>query len=211
MRLEKTTSVKILTILFIALLVWSVIEPYDYFVWLLEISGVIFIISVYIYFNKSIQFTLTTNIWFFIAVCLITIGAHYSFPKMPLFDNAMRLFGSERNNYDKLAHVVQGVLPVLISWEVFVKKKVVHDIYWIYFLSFCIAVTVSGLYELVEWLFIILFGDTSYTSDVLGTQGYIWDAQTDILFAVIGAMLTIILGRKHLLSIVKKELPPQTD
>lgn len=201
---SKKRYIRILTILFIAVFIWSAIKPQDYFVWLLEISGVIFIISVYAFFHKKIQFTKTTSTWFFIAICLITIGAHYSFPNVPFFDNTRGLFGFERNNYDKLGHIVQGILPVLVSREILVKRNIVQDIYWISFLSFCIAIAISGLYELVEWLFIILFGDNNYTFDVLGTQGYVWDAQSDILCALIGAVLTIVLGHKHLLSIVKR-------
>lgn len=194
---EKSYS-KILLVLYSALFLWSGIQPKDYHVWLLEIVGVIFLITVYILFHKRIRFSNVTNTWFFIAASLITIGAHYSFPNVPVFESFKETFGIERNNFDKLGHVVQGILPVLISWEVLVKNRVVKNFYWINFLSLNIALSISAFYELFEWLFIVVLGDNSYTYDVLGTQGYIWDAQSDMLCALIGAILTIIIGRRHL-------------
>jgi len=202
--LNKKYYPKYLLGLYVALFLWSGIQPKDYHVWLLEIIGVIFLIAVYIFFYKKIRFSGVTNAWFFIAASLITIGAHYSFPNVPVFENLQGTFGVERNDFDKLGHVVQGILPVLISWEVLVKNRVVKNFYWINFLSLNIALSVSAFYELFEWLFILVLGDNSYTYDVLGTQGYIWDAQTDMLCALIGAVLTILIGRRHLLKTINQ-------
>ncbi|HKK42486.1 MAG TPA: DUF2238 domain-containing protein [Bacteroidales bacterium] len=189
---------KILLVAYLALFIWSAVNPKDYNVWLLEIIGVVFIVAVYLFFDQRIRFSGLTNTWFFIGACLITIGAHYSFPNVPLFDYLKDISGADRNDYDKLGHLVQGVLPVLISWEVLVKEKVATKRSWINFLSVNIALSVSALYELFEWLFVVIFGNNSYTSDVLGTQGYIWDSQSDMLCALIGALLTVIIGRKFL-------------
>ena len=174
-------------------------------VWLLEMSGVLFMVLVYSIIHKILNFSKLTNLWFFIGICLITIGAHYSFPNVPLFENTTDLFGENRNNYDKIGHVVQGIVPVLMSWEVLVKYNVLRNTWWISLFSFCVAITVSALYELVEWLFIYVFGNNAYTFDVLGTQGYVWDAQSDMLCAFIGAILTILIGRPHLNKLLKKQ------
>lgn len=204
MEFIKKNYTRILILLFLLIFIWSAIKPKDYYVWLLEILGVVFIVIVYALFSFKIQFTNTTNTWAFIGACLIAVGAHYSFPNVPGFNGIKGVFEMDRNNFDKLGHIVQGILPVLISREVLVKKKIIRDFFWINFFSFCVAITVSALYELVEWLFIIVFGDNRFTFDVLGTQGYIWDAQSDILCALIGAVFTILFGYKHLLSIIKK-------
>jgi len=191
-------------VVYLAIFTWSAIHPKDARVWLLEITGVLFLIAVYLLFHKRIRFSDVTTTWFFVGATLITIGAHYSFPHVPVFESLKGVFGIKRNNFDKLGHVVQGVLPVLISWEVLVKNKVILNYYWINFLSLCIALSVSAFYELFEWLFIAVLGDNSYTYDVLGTQGYIWDAQSDMLCALIGAVLTILFGKKHLMNTIRK-------
>lgn len=201
--IRKKRYIRTLMVLYTIIFIWSAILPKDYAIWFLEILGVLFIISVYAFHNKKIQFTRLTNTWFFIAVSMITVGAHYSFPDVPIFDQFKGWYGIGRNNYDKLGHLVQGVLPVLLSREVLVKKRVTTDLYWNNFLSFCVAMSVTAVYELIEWVFILLLGNNEYTYDVLGTQGYIWDAQTDMLMACIGAILTLVFTRKHFLNLIK--------
>lgn len=202
--LEKKNYLRIFMFLYLVILIWSAIDPMDYAVWFLEILGVIFIISVYFYYNNSIQFSILTSTWFFIAVSLITIGAHFSFPNVPLFDKITAIIGMDRNNFDKLGHIVQGILPVLIGREVLIKKGITRDYFWNNFLAFTIAMSVSAIYELIEWLFIILLGNNEYTYEVLGTQGYIWDAQSDMLMAFIGALLTVLFTRRHFLQLIKR-------
>lgn len=208
--LKKNYS-RILILLFLIVFIWSAIEPKEYSVWLFEISGVIFIVAVYIFFQIKINFSNTTNTWVFIGACLIAVGAHYSFPDVPGFNGINGIFKLDRNNFDKLGHIVQGILPVLISREVLVKKEVIKDFFWINFFSFCVAITVSALYELVEWLFIIVFGNNHFTYDVLGTQGYVWDAQSDILCALVGALLVTLFGRKHLLTLTNSKILLKTE
>lgn len=188
----------VLGVLYGLLLIWSAINPKDYSVWLLEMIGVLFMILVYIGFQPLVNFSRTTNLWFFIGVSLITIGAHYSFPDVPMLEMSFDWFGSGRNNFDKLGHLVQGIVPVLISWDVLVNQNVLRKRIWLNLFAFCVAMTISGVYELVEWFFIVVFGDNAYTFDVLGTQGYFWDSQSDMLCALVGAMLCILLGQRHL-------------
>ena len=194
---------KVLCFLYCAILIWSAISPKDYAIWFLEIFGVVLVVSIYFYFDRLIQFTVVTNVWFFIAISLITVGAHYSFPDVPFFEHNLDWLAVPRNNYDKLGHVVQGVLPVLIAREVLIKKGISRDIYWNSFLAFCVAMSTTAVYELIEWLFIILLGNNEYTYDVLGTQGYVWDAQSDMLMALIGALLAMFLGKKHFSNLLR--------
>jgi putative membrane protein len=200
---RKRTYIRTLMMLYAVIFVWSAISPKDYAIWFLEILGVLFIISVYVFHNSDIQFTTLTNTWFFIAMSLITIGAHYSFPDVPVFDQFKGWYGVERNNFDKLGHLVQGILPVLIGREILVKKRITRDLFWTNFLAFCVAMSVTAVYELIEWMFIVLLGNNEYTYDVLGTQGYVWDAQSDMLMACLGAILTIVLSHKHFVNLTK--------
>lgn len=200
----KNTYVRILVACYALIFVWSAISPKDYAVWFLEILGVFFLIALYLYHNKQVQFTPLTNTWFFIAMAFITVGAHYSFPDVPLFDQVKGWYGMERNNFDKVGHIVQGILPVLIAREILVKKVFVKEYFWNNVIAFSVAMSVTAIYELIEWSFIVLLGDNDYTFDVMGTQGYIWDAQSDMLMAMIGALLTIALTKKHFLNLIKE-------
>lgn len=206
-KIEARKYNRILLGTYLCLFIWSGISPFNYKVWLLEMLGLLLMIAFYLYFNREIHFSKTLNTWFFIAAALITIGAHYSFPNVPFFKNLAEITGTERNNFDKIGHVVQGIIPVLLSWEVLIKNNVTDKVPWLQIISFCAALAVSAFYEIFEWLFIVILGDTSYTFEVLGTQGYVWDAQTDMLCAFIGAILTILFGKKHLLKIIEETSP----
>lgn len=100
----------------------------------------------------------------------------------------------DRNNYDKFGHIVQGMVPVLISQEVFIRKQIVSTPGWTNFLSFCVAIAVAAIYEMIEWLAIILGPEVS--ENFLGMQGYIWDAQSDMFYALLGALLVLSFSKR---------------
>lgn len=182
--------------LYVILLIWSLIKPYDFLLWVCEVIpaviGTILLIITY----RKFKFTQTTYVWWFIAACLMTIGAHYSYSHVPLFDWLKEVLGWNRNNYDKLGHLVQGIVPVLAVRELLVKQVKLKSIFWINLIAFSISLSASAIYEIIEWLSIYV--DTRTGDDFLGSQGYVWDAQSDMFMALIGAGLTILLGRKNL-------------
>ena len=54
----------------------------------------------------------------------------------------------------------------------------------------CICLAFSAFYELVEWWAAVL-SDTGAQA-FLGTQGYAWDTQSDMLWALIGAVTALL-------------------
>ncbi len=151
--------------------------------------GVVLIASTY----KSFQ--LTPLLYFFILVhCVILmVGGHYTYAEVPLFDN---LFGAERNNYDKVGHFAQGFVPALLAREILIRKGVVNGDMWrnIFIVSICLAF--SALYELIEWWVALASGEDAEA--FLGTQGYVWDTQSDMFLALIGAICSLVLlSRVH--------------
>ena len=192
-----------LIVLFGIILLWSAINPQDYFLWALEVAPVIIGIGLCIYFYRRQPFTLLTYTWCFIAASLMAIGAHYSFSEVPLFNLIKDTFNQSRNNYDKMGHIVQGILPVLISQEVFIRNRIVRSPQWINFLSVCIALSVAAAYELIEWSTILLGSETR--ENFLGMQGYAWDTQSDMLYALAGALLTLLFAKSLRRAIAKTE------
>jgi putative membrane protein len=60
--------------------------------------------------------------------------------------------------------------------------------------SVCLAF--SAFYELIEWWVALLSGAAA--DAFLGTQGYVWDTQSDMAWALGGALLALgLLGRVH--------------
>lgn len=127
--------------------------------------------------------------------CLILIiGGHYTYAEVPLFDWIKETFHQSRNNYDKVGHFIQGFGPALIVREIFVRKAVVNGKEWLSFIVVSIALAISAFYELIEWFVSV---NSAESGDAfLGTQGYIWDTQSDMLTAIIGAVAAVLLFSK---------------
>jgi putative membrane protein len=115
---------------------------------------------------------------------------------VPLGDWVREAFDQTRNNYDKLGHFAQGFVPAIVAREILIRKKVVNFPGWRDFLIVCAVLAISAFYELIEWWVALLSGDAA--DSFLGTQGYVWDTQSDMMFALIGAIFALILlSRPH--------------
>jgi putative membrane protein len=139
------------------------------------------------------SFRLTPLLYIFIlAHCVVLmVGGHYTYAEVPLFDN---LFGAERNNYDKVGHFFQGFVPALIAREILIRKHVVNGASWLNLFVISVSLAFSALYELIEWWVALASGEDAEA--FLGTQGYIWDTQSDMGLALVGAVLSILLLSK---------------
>ncbi len=104
------------------------------------------------------------------------------------------MFGWSRNNYDKIGHLAQGFVPAMITRELLIRKNVVNSNKWRNFIIVCIAMAISVTYEFIEWGVALMTGDDAEA--FLGTQGYVWDTQSDMLYATIGAILAIVILSK---------------
>jgi putative membrane protein len=127
---------------------------------------------------------------------VLMVGGHYTYAEVPLFDYIKPLFGFERNNYDKLGHFVQGLVPAMIAREILIRKNVVPSRQWLNFFIICFCLALSAFYELLEWAVAVVAGASSEA--FLGTQGYQWDTQSDMALALLGAVTALLsLGRLH--------------
>ncbi|QAA82415.1 DUF2238 domain-containing protein [Aequorivita sp. H23M31] len=186
----------ILLSLLLLLLIWSGINPKEQFTWFLEVAPAVIGVLILILTFKKFQFTNLVYILIFFQCAILIIGGHYTYAEVPLFDWIRDTFHQSRNNYDKLGHFAQGFVPAMIARELVLRKKVVLKKNWLFFIVVCIALAISAAYELIEWGVSVLSGEGG--DSFLGTQGYIWDTQSDMLFALIGAILAvIILSRIH--------------
>jgi putative membrane protein len=183
-------------IIYSSVLIWSGINPKDYFTWLLEVfPALIGLIILAVTYNK---FRLTPLAYILILVhCVILmVGGHYTYAEVPLFNWMRDSFGMARNNYDKIGHLAQGFIPAIIAREILTRKKVVLLKGWSNFIVICICLAISAFYELIEWWAALLSGEAA--EDFLGTQGYIWDTQSDMGLALLGAIASLLLlSRLH--------------
>lgn len=185
-----------LLFLVMAALALSGIAPYDRATWWLEVAPV-FIVVPLLWATRT-RFPLTPLLYLLIALhCLVLIyGGAYTYARVPLGFWLQDMFDLARNPYDKIGHFMQGFVPGLAAREILLRGAYVHGRTMAGFLSVCVALAVSAVYELLEWAAALLMGQGA--DEFLGTQGDVWDTQSDMFMALVGAILALaLLARRH--------------
>jgi len=181
---------------FLCLLVWSGVAPADRFIWVLEaapaIGGLVVLLAT---FNRFRFTTMSyTLIWLHMAI--LVVGAHYTYAEVPAGFWVRDWLGLARNNYDKLGHLAQGWVPAILAREVLIRLRVVRGRGWLWVMVTSLCLAISALYELIEWWTAELTGEAA--DAFLGTQGYVWDTQSDMAWCLAGALLAqLTLSRWH--------------
>jgi putative membrane protein len=181
---------------FFAVLAWSAWQPHDYPTWWLEVSPALLALAMLVATRQ--RFPLTPLIYWLILLhaIVLMVGGHYTYAEVPAGDWLRDLVGGERNNYDKLGHFMQGFVPAIVAREILVRLRVVVRPGWLGFIVVCICLAISAAYELVEWWVALLSSEAA--ESFLGTQGYVWDTQSDMFFALFGATIALaLLARWH--------------
>ena len=183
-----------LLILFVLGFVLSGIQPHDYFTWILEVFPGIVALLVLMLTFKKFRFTYLTYFFILVHCYILFVGGHYTYAQVPLFEWVKETFHQSRNNYDKVGHFAQGFIPAMVMRELIVRLEIVKRGIWLPFLTVCVCMTISACYELFEWLVAVLSGQSSEA--FLGTQGDVWDTQSDMLFALTGAICMVLFISK---------------
>lgn len=178
-------------IIFTTTFIWSAINPADYFTWILEVVPAVIAVVVLAATYKNFPLTRLAYVLILIHCIVLMIGGHYTYAKVPAFDWIRDVFAMQRNNYDKIGHFAQGFIPAIVAREIIIRKNVVNGSWWTGFFSVCFCLAFSAFYELIEWWIALLSGSSAEA--FLGTQGYVWDTQSDMALALIGSIVSIVL------------------
>ncbi|MEJ8803253.1 DUF2238 domain-containing protein [Pontibacter sp. H249] len=182
------------SIAFFVYLVYTGLTTPDLKNWALEntltLSLIIFLIAFYDIFRFSdLSYTLI-----FLFTLLHMYGSQYQYPDNPFGDWLQQEFNHSRNHYDRLVHLGFGLLLAYPMHEVLLEGFKVKRFYS-YLMPIEIVLSLSALYELVEWLVAdLVFKDKQRGMDFLGMQGDIWDAQKDMGIALAGALVAMVIA-----------------
>jgi len=177
--------------IFFLILIWSAINPKEYFTWVLEVFPALVGVTTLAFTYHRFRFTNLTYTLILIHSIILFVGGHYTYAEVPLFDWLRDLFHQTRNNYDKVGHFAQGFVPAIITRELFIRLNVVVKKGWLFFLVTSVCLAISAAYEFIEWAAAIFTGEAA--DAFLGTQGYVWDTQSDMLYAFVGAIVAQVL------------------
>ena len=185
----------ILLIVVFVFWVWSGIKPQDTrLTWVLETFPFMIALPVMLITYKRFQLTDLTYTLIAIHAMILMLGGHYSYAKVPLGFWMEEWFGWTRNNYDKIGHLMQGFGPAIYTREIIARTSPLKRGKWLGFMSVAVPLAFSAIYEIIEWLASLT--NPTDTEAFLGTQGYIWDTQTDMFLCLIGSILALIFLTK---------------
>jgi len=181
---------------FIAFFIWSAINPYDRLTWWLEVIPAMIAIVIIALTYKSFPLTPLLYQLILIHCIILLIGGHYTYAEVPFFNWLEEQFELSRNHYDKVGHFAQGFVPAILAREIIIRLGVIAEskVAWQNLMVVSICLAFSAFYELIEWWTALLSEEAA--ESFLGTQGYIWDTQSDMFYALIGAVSGLILLSK---------------
>lgn len=182
-------------ILIVALCI-SAIRPYDRATWIMEVMPVLIALPVLVFTYKRFPLSYLLYFLIFLHALILIAGGTYTYARVPVGNLVQDWLSLARNPYDKLGHFWQGLVPALVSKEIFVRGNYVSGKKMVAFLSICVAMAISAWYELLEWWAALIMGQGA--DEFLGTQGDQWDTQSDMWMAFLGATVAmVLLARLH--------------
>lgn len=185
-----------LLVLLLAVMAWSWIGPFDRATWWLEAIPVVVAIPLLACTRNRFPLSRLAYYLIFVHAVILVVGAHYTYARVPLGFWMADWFDFSRNHYDRIGHLAQGFVPAILAREILWRTGAVTRRGWLFFLTTCFCLAFSAFYELIEWWTALIGGDGSI--EFLGTQGDVWDAQWDMMMALIGAIAAqLLLGRLH--------------
>ncbi len=165
--------------------------------WLLENVIVLVAVAALLLTHRSRPLSTASYAVIFVYLLLHEIGAHYTYAEVPYDDwwksisgfSLNATFGWERNHFDRLLHLLYGVLISYPVYECVVRAANARAA-WTYAAPVLVIVSTSTTFELFEWGAATVFGGDLGMA-YLGTQGDVWDAHKDMSLAAVGAVATM--------------------
>ena len=179
-----------ISLLITLLIIWVIfaINPVYREVWIAENILFAIFLPILILTYRKFQFSSLSYTLMFFFLILQTIGSHYSYSEVPFFLDATR------NHYDRFVHLMFGLIFYFTIYE-FITRKLKVKGFMAHAFTFTIIFSLKGIYEIIEWLYVLVTKGNVTGISFLGAQGDIWVAQMDMLLGGIGALISGFLMR----------------
>ena len=172
----------------------TALHPHDYPTWWMETAPIFIAVPILVATYKNYPLTPLLYRLLFLHALILMVGGHYTYAEVPLGYWMQDWFGFARNNYDKIGHLAQGFIPAMLFRELLLRSSPLKQGKLLFTLVAACCLAVSASYELIEWGAAEMMGQGA--DAFLGTQGYAWDTQSDMLMALIGAAVAqVLLGK----------------
>jgi putative membrane protein len=166
------------------------IHPFDRRDWFLENLLVFVTVIVLGSTYRRFQFSKKSYILILAFLAIHTIGAHYTYAKVPLGFWMQDWLHLQRNHYDRVIHFSFGLLLVYPMRDLLMNSARAHKP-WATWLSVVALAALSSFFEIVEAI-VAQIVRPDLGAAYLGTQGDMWDAQKDMAAAFIDAIVAAV-------------------
>lgn len=183
----------LLLALLLAVFAWSWVDPHDRLTWWLEAGPAILAIAILAATIRKFRFSNLVYALIAAHIVLLLVGAHYTYARMPLFNELRDMFDLSRNHYDRLGHFVQGFVPAMVARELLLRTSPLRPGKWLFAIIVLSCAGISALFEVLEWTVAAIGGASA--DNFLALQGDVWDTQKDMLLATIGAASALLVLR----------------
>jgi putative membrane protein len=171
-------------------------QPYDRATWWMEVVPIFIAAPILIATWRRFPLTDLAYTLIFVHACILMLGGHYTYARVPLGFWLQDLLHFARNHYDRIGHFAQGFVPAIVAREILLRRTPLRPGGWLFVLVCSVCLAISACYEFVEWWAALLGGAAA--TDFLGTQGDVWDTQWDMFMALVGAIAAqALLARLH--------------
>ncbi|MBE1470606.1 DUF2238 domain-containing protein [Kibdelosporangium phytohabitans] len=162
--------------------------------WFMEVVWVLAGLPLVIALRK--RFPLTRLLCWLLVLHAIVLcyGGQYTYAETPIGEWVQDLMDTQRNNYDRFGHFIQGFVPAIAVREVLLRRTPLRPGGWLAFLTVCVCLAIGAGFEFVEWFSALLVG--SGADDFLATQGDVWDTQWDMFLCLCGAVLSLLVWHR---------------
>lgn len=165
--------------------------------WALEVGPGLALVAVLVAMYRRTPLSHFVYTGVFLHVLVLVYGGYYTYALTPAGNWAKEVFGLARNHYDRVGHLALGVFPAFLTRELLLRKTPLTRGGWLFFLVNAVVLAVAAFWELLEWWVALLVAPETGTA-FLGSQGDVWDAQWDMLLALVGSVTAqALLGRAH--------------
>jgi putative membrane protein len=195
MKMGKTEA-SVLSVLTLAALFASGVNPYDRLTWVLETLPVMIALPLLLLTHPRFPLSPLVVRLLFVHGLILMLGGHYTYARVPVGFWVQDAFDLARNHYDRLGHLAQGFIPAMLAREILLKQTPLRPGGWLFLLTTSVILAFSACYEFMEWGAALAIGADA--DAFLATQGDVWDTQWDMFLALIGAMTAqLLLARAH--------------
>jgi len=194
--MQRTHTLSFALLVLVVLLAWSGWQPYDRVTWFMEVVPIFLAVPLLMASYRRFPLTHLLYACIFVHAVILLVGGAYTYARVPFGFQLADWLGLHRNPYDKIGHFAQGFVPAMVAREILIRGKHVAMGKMLNFLVICVVLAISASYELIEWAAAVALGQGA--DEFLGTQGDPWDTQSDMLFALMGAIAALLsLGKWH--------------